>query len=235
MRKLLIFSTLGIIAGFLLIAIPGFARDFSPDDFDPADPSLAESYGEAVVELIEEMTIAGEDENGDPLFKAIPFPLELVALMTQLEIHESNITDPVEIDMLLADQNNMKPAMNSFAFVLDGYPSWVEGSVYMAYTSDDHPDGVYLDVFNAGIDPVDDTTATATWAVAMEDVQQMQDFMDADNIYIIVQNTDASLEPIFLDCGFWRLWGLFDIRDEPGASDLPVISESGNQGDQEGN
>ncbi|MCX6646690.1 MAG: hypothetical protein NTY09_10075 [bacterium] len=223
MRKIL-FS--GIVMIILLISLPGIGRDFAPGDFDPADPSQVDTYRQAVVDLVEEMTIVGKDETGNELFSAVPFPLELVAMMTQLQIHESNITDPVEIDMLLADQNSLKPAPNSFAFVLDGDPAMVTGDVRMAYTTDASQEPVYLDLFNVDTETPDESSAVTTWAVAIADVEQLDEFMNAEKVSIFVSNADEGRAPIELNCGFWRLWGLFDMRVEPGEAEFPQASES---------
>jgi hypothetical protein len=222
MRNVLFF---GNILSLLLISLPGIGRDFAPGDFAPADPSQVDTYREAVVDLVEEMSIVGKDEIGNELFTAVPFPLELVAMMTQLQIHESNITDPVELDILLADQNSLKPAPNSFAFVLDGDPAWVTGYVRMAYTTDPSTEPVYLDLFNVDTETPDETSAISTWAVAIASVEQLDAFMNAEKVSIFVSNVDVGLEPIELNCGFWRLWGLFDMRAEPGEGEFPEASE----------
>jgi hypothetical protein len=211
------------IITLLILSVPLLARDFTRDDFDPADPAKVEEYRDAVVELMKEMTIYGEDSAGNELFTAVPFPLELVALMTQLEIHESNITDPDELDLLLTKQNYIKPASNSFAFVLDGDPAWVTGDVRITYVSANSPDPVELPVVNVETENPDEMSAVTIWAVVIEDSEQMNEFMDASEVYLVVGNVDQAVEPLVLDCGFWRLWGLFDLREEISG---PISSET---------
>jgi hypothetical protein len=223
MRSILFFS---IIITLLLIAIPGIGRDFAPQDFDPADPSQVDSYRQAVVDLIGEMTIVGKDTYGNKLFTVIPFPLELVAMMTQLQIHEQNITDPVLLDNLLADQNSLKPASNSFAFVMDGDPAWVTGDVQMAYTTDPTQEPVYLDVFKVDTETPDESSSVTTWAVTIVNVEQLDAFINAEKISIFVSDSTTGSGPMELNCGFWRLWGLFDLRAEPGEGEFPGALES---------
>lgn len=204
----------GIIIALFLLVNPAISREFAASDFDPADPDLAEEYRAAVIDLIKEMTIVGEDNNGNELFTAVPFPLELVALMTQLEIHESNITDPDELDDLLDEQDYIKPASNSFAFVLDGDPEWVMGQVFMGYTSGSSPFPVELEVLPISSDYPDETSAVTTWAVVIEDGEQLEEFLDAGEVSLAIWNGNEGQDPIILDCGYWRFWGLFDLREE---------------------
>lgn len=210
MRRVLLFA---IITTLILLTTPSYGREFTRDDFDPPDPDQVEDYRFAVVDLMEELTLIAVDDDGNTLFSVTPFPVELVALMTQLDIHQYNITDPDELDELIAGKNYIKPAPNSFPFVLDGDPGWVNSEVFMFYYPEDGSDPVQLYLHQVESDSPGDLPELTIWALLIEDLEELEAFLAAPDVILAIWNEDADPEPIILDCGYWRLWGLFDLRD----------------------
>ena len=202
-----------LVLGFALMD-PAQARDFTTADFDPADQSQAETYGLAAESLLNDLVVVANDPSGNELFSAVPLTMELVALMTQAEIHASGSSDPAVLDEIIARANKNKPRANSFAFIVDGDPAWVRRNVTMYYdTAGDNPQRVAMPVV-----PVEDIQITegggslSGWAAMAEDPQQLQDFLLATKVVIVVGEGDDSVTPIELDCSFWRRYALFDLR-----------------------
>jgi len=222
MRRILLLT----IAILILVAGQAPARNFTARDFDPADTEnevTAERYREAVFELMDELKVPAIDEYGVVQFSVMPFPMELVALITQWQIHEWGITDPMELSDLIEAANYNKPTVNSFPFVLDGETEWVTKIVAMYYIRDidfPHPERVPV-VWNSEVEGNVEGTTVSEWIVMIEDTDMLEEFLEADSVYLVVGETDGSEEYIELDCGFWRSWGLFDLRQD----EAPVEDE----------
>lgn len=210
MRRVLLFA---IITTLILLTTPSYGREFTRGDFDPPDPDQVEDYRFAVIDLIEELTLIAVDDDGNTLFSVTPFPVELVALMTQLDIHQYNVTDPSELDELIARKNYIKPAPNTFAFVLDGDPGWVNSEVYMFYYPEDGSDPVQLYLHQVESDSPGDLPELTTWALLIQDLEELEAFLAAPDVILAIWNEEADPDPKILDCGYWRLWSLFDLRD----------------------
>jgi len=218
---LIIFLSLAMIA-------PVQARDFTVDDFDPPGPygpidpedpesmDIIDVYSMAIDDLLLELTIYAVDDEENDLFQAVPFPMELVALMTQAEIHFGNITDPVEIQALVENANANKPASNSFAFILDGDADWVAREVTMFYFPDaEESDGVEVPCYPISIGTPDENgNAISEWAVVIDSPDEISNFLAAESVALIIGLNDPDIEPLVLYCGFWRSWGLFDLRTD---------------------
>lgn len=200
------------ITAILILSGPVYGRDFTPDDFDPADPAMAEPYTTALGQLFDELTIIALDSNGVEVFRVMPFPVELVGLETQTAIHEGNITDSEELPALIESANLDKPTANSFAFVLDGQPEWVGLEVGMYYFPDDaNSEAVRLPVVALGEPALtEDGGMVAGWAMIATDMDELNEFMSARSVVIVL---DLEGERIQLNCGFWRQWALFDMRE----------------------
>jgi hypothetical protein len=206
-------SILTIIAT-LFICVMVHASDFTPADFDPADPSQAGCYRQAVNDLMDTLAATGIDEDGDELFKVIPFPIELVALQTQYEIHEGNVSGDDELSDLISEANMNKPAANSYAFVVDGKEDWVNGGLAVYFYPDletEEPiEVVTYPVTDA--DAYSDGYASRSWAVLIEDAETLNAFLESPKVIMLVYTSEEGTEPIELDISFWRQWGLFDLR-----------------------
>jgi hypothetical protein len=213
MRKY--FSILPIFI-ILLFTVPAIARDFTLDDFDYPDPVQVDIYSQAIDTLLEELTIYGTDSDGNDVFSAVPMTMELVTLQTQLRIHESGADPGTSFTDILIQANNDKPSANAFAFILDGDPLWVRRSVTLyIYPSDDLAEPIMMPVVMIA-DPeiVEGGDMIQGWAFMAEDEDQLHDFLTAKEVKIVVGEGEEGIEPISLDCGFWRRYGLFDIGDE---------------------
>ncbi len=205
------------------------ARVFTVDDFDPADPGntlMSEAYQQGVADLVKELTVTATGDDGTALFTIVPFPMELVALRTQARIQVEGITDPDELSELVAEANAYKPAPNSFMFILEGDGAWVSRDVTVYYVPDETTSiGMPLTVYPISIgEPGDDGTMLSEWAIVIKDENELKAFRDAPRVVIIVGDADETIEPLTLDCGFWRQWGLFDLRTE-NAETPPLASE----------
>ncbi len=225
---------------FLSLAIlcPAQARDFTIDDFDPPGPygpldpedpdgmDIIDVYSMAIDDLLRELTITGYDSEVNELFQAVPFPMELVALMAQAEIHFGNITDPGELRELVDTANGNKPAANSFAFILDGDVDWVGSDVTMFYfPSAEESDGIEVPCYQISVsDPDPDGIAISEWAVAIDSVDELTNFLAAESVALIVGLNDPEVEPVILYCGFWRSWGLFDLRDDEDETEVTGVT-----------
>jgi hypothetical protein len=224
---------------FLSLAIlcPAQARDFTVDDFDPPGPygpldpedpdgmDIIDVYSMALDDLLWELTIYGYDSEANELFQVVPFPMELVALMTQAEIHFGNITDPSELAGLVDTANENKPAANSFAMILDGNVGWVGSDVTMFYFPNaEESDGIEVPCYRISLsNPDPDGNAISEWAVVVDSVDELTNLLAAESVALIVGLHDPEIEPLVLYCGFWRSWGLFDLRDDE-ESEVPEFS-----------
>jgi len=198
----------------LLAALPSLAVDFSADDFDPPDASMLEAYTVAVDELMDELRVVAIDDDENQLFTVVPFPMELVAIMAQYEIHQLDSDDSDAIDEIIARANNNKPSANSFAILLDGDPEWVSGDVELFYTTPDELEYAQVPMVPLGQGDGEEGNAIAEWLVYFEDLDSLIAFVESPDVVLRVFNTDDSGENLQLDCGFWRQWGLFDLRSE---------------------
>jgi len=221
-----------IILLFLLVS-PAYALDFTTDDFDPAEgdnAEIVEMYQRAVAELIGELTITGTDVDGTEVFRLLPFPMELIGLITQTEIHTSNITDPVELADVIESANLNKPAPNSFAFTMDGNPEWVGHSVSMYYFTDlEDSDGVEVPVYEVNeARMIADGIMARDFAVVIDSGDELRNFLMAPAVVILVGWGDPDFEPLLLDCSSWRKYAIFDLRDEDGSMNM-----AGNPGPNE--
>jgi len=195
------------------------ARDFTVDDFGPADPGntfMSEAYQQGVADLVKELTVTATADDGTALFIIVPFPMELVALRTQARIQIEGITDPDELSELVAEANAYKPAPNSFMFILEGDAAWVSRDVTMYYVPDETTSiGIPVRAYPISIGEASDEGAMLSrWAIVIEDENELKAFRDAPRVVIIVGDADETVEPLTLECGFWRQWGLFDLRTE---------------------
>jgi hypothetical protein len=50
----------------------------------------------------------------------------------------------------------------------------------------------------------------AGWAMMATDMDELNEFMSARSVVIVL---DLEEERIQLNCGFWRQWALFDMRE----------------------
>jgi len=209
------FSLLMAVILVFALAGPLRARDFTVDDFDPADPAQAETYRQAVEDFLTEVTIVATDNAGNELFRVVPFPLELIALMTQLAIHDGNVTDPGELRGIVDNANLNKPAANSFAFIISGDPEWADREVSMYYLpADGGTERVNVDLVRiVPGEAYGEGEMISEWAMFVNDVDQLTAFLASPAVALVVGADDPD-EAIELDCGFWRQWGLFDVRRE---------------------
>lgn len=203
-----------LTAAILLFSLPLHALDFTAADFDPKDPSMIDVYRLAVSDLMDELSVEAIDDEGSELFSVVPFPMELVALMAQMEIHSLESDDPAEIDSVIERANNNKPGANSFAFLLDGDPEWVSGNVRMVYVPPDgaESDRVEMEVVPIGEGEESDGNMVAEWMVVVEDPDLLMDFLASPQVILVIEKAGGETKE--LDCGFWRQWGLFDLRME---------------------
>lgn len=197
----------------ILSAMPSYALDFQPDDFEPADIRLASGYNAALEQLYEEVSIIARTAAGIEIFRAIPYPLELVAMQTQAEIHTRNITDPDELGMLIAEANMDKPGSGWFVFLLDGDPSWVNGTASIVYSMEPGGREFPVEVDPVELTKIDDSEFIMMCVAWIIDVDQLVNFMNAAKVWLIAANEDAT-EQIRLDVSFWRDYTLFDVRVE---------------------
>jgi hypothetical protein len=199
---------------FLILAPGAYARDFTAADFDPADPSQAEVYYLASESLMMDLTIVAKDAQGNELFTVTPMPLELVALMSQTMIHQQNATSASALAEIVDRANSDKPTSNSFAFILDGASAWTGRAVAMYYYPDG-AEGQRLEIpvvkVKEGGDEGDPVLMTG-WAVMAESLEQIEAYLAAPKVVLVVGDSpDRSVE---LDCGFWRQYSVFDLRED---------------------
>ncbi len=211
----------------LFFVYPAHARDFTVDDFDPVQPAqpddpdnpdaptMAEIYGQAVLDLMNELIIVASDDDGNKLFQVYPFPMELVALLTQTSIFTGEITDPDELAALVDQANAYKPAMNSFTISLEGSAEWVGRNVSIYYISEeDGSTGTMIPVYQiAASDPSEEGAMFSEWALLAETMDELAAFLAAPRVLMVIGDDDESGE-IILECGFWRQWALFDFRTD---------------------
>jgi hypothetical protein len=196
----------------IVLSTSASAKDYTAADFDPADPSLADTYNRAVSLLLDDLTIIVTDENDNELFRVVPFPVELVVLDTQAAIHDGNITDPEQLAPVIDQANMDKPTANSFAFVLDGDPEYtaLDLSIFY-YPNEENSEGVRIPAVRAG-DPMfkDDGGIVAPWTVIVSNADELAAFMSARQVEMVIEWGDESIS---IDCGFWRRWTLFDLSE----------------------
>lgn len=199
-----------ILAG-LSWSFPASARNFTLDDFDPADPARAETYQSAIGELLDELAVIATDDEGNELFRVVPYPLELVVLTAQATIHEGNVTDSHELEVVVAQANSDKPTSNSFAFVLDGDPRWVRQEVKIRYFPEEQgPASSGVPAVRVSREIADDGAMVAVWVVMARDADELEAFLAAPRVELVVRDEETD-DGIVLDCGFWRQWMLFDL------------------------
>jgi hypothetical protein len=210
----------------LLAAIPSLALDFTADDFDPPDESMRDAYTVAVNDLMDEMRIVATDDAENQLFIVTPFPMELVAVMAQSEIHQLDSDDPDAIDEIIERANHNKPSANSFAILLDGNTDWVTGNVEMFYTIPDELEYAQVPTVPLGQGEGEDGSTLAEWLVYFEDIDSLMTFLESPDVVLRVFKADDSGDNMRLDCGFWRQWGLFDLRSEEEVEEEPEEAPS---------
>ncbi len=212
MNRILI-PTMAVLV--LLMSTSVAARPFTIDDFDSADSDQALGYQQAAANLMAELTITVADDEGNVLLAVMPFPVELVALITQAEIHTAGYTQPEDLYALIEDANFYKPLANSFAFSVEGIPKYVNRSVSMYYYPyEEATDGIEVEIIPVTEGQVlDDGVMVAEWAMVAADPETLMRFLAAPKVVIIIGEELEPEEQIVLDCGFWRQWGLFDLRE----------------------
>jgi len=208
MRQVLNFV---FIVFLTVYACPIYARDFKVSDFDPADPSQVEIYQIAIESLVAELAIPAMNSEGKELFTATPLTMELVALMTQLAIHAGNITDAARLQEIVDQANREKPATNSFAFILDGDPEYTNRKVAVYYSLEENSRRVEVPVVKVEELELVGESGLVGWALMAKDVEQLLDFLAAKKVVLVVGEGRDAIE---LDCGFWRRYSIFDLRDE---------------------
>ncbi|MFH1675686.1 MAG: hypothetical protein ABIC40_01590 [bacterium] len=197
----------------LSFSLPTLASNFTIGDFDTADPEQAEDYSNAVSDLISDLEIIVIDENDNELFSIVPFPIELVALTAQAEIHLDNVTDETKLAEIIDTANINKPGPNSFAFVVEGSKEWVSKDVKL-YRTENAEDGtttrIEIPVMRVS-DPTEneDGTSACVWMFAATDTDELAAFHISPGLIMVVGDDTDSVE---FDCGFWRAWNLFDIE-----------------------
>ena len=203
-----------LIIAILAFAPQAYAIDFTIQDFDPPDATQVDSYTEAVNALVDELTVTAADSSGTELFTALPMTMELIALETQIRIHESAGQESPTVDEIIAQANNDKPVANSFAFVVDGDPVWVRRNVTMYISMEDGTAPVEMPVVPIGdIQVTEGGYMTRSWAFMAENDAQLDAFLKAPVVVLAVGEGDESVQPIYVDCGFWRRYALFDLRE----------------------
>jgi hypothetical protein len=56
--------------------------------------------------------------------------------------------------------------------------------------------------------------AISEWAVVLDTPEDLNAFLASEAVAILVGFRDQDVAPIILHCGFWRQYGLFDLREE---------------------
>jgi hypothetical protein len=222
MRRLVIL-TLAFM--YMVWPLPMQARDFTLEDFDPADPAQAEAYQSAIGGLLDELAVIASDDEGNELFRVVPYPLELVILTTQAAIHERNITDSREFEAVVMQANADKPTSNSFAFVLDGDPQWVRREVEIRYFPEEEgPGSSRVPAVRVSREIADDGAMVAVWVLMARDADELEAFLAAPRVELRVGDEETD-DAIVLDCGFWRQWMLFDLTEWEEDSTNPPASQ----------
>jgi len=209
MRKIFL-----ILAITTLLSSPTLGADFILDDFEPADPELTEAYELIVKDLMNEVGITGFDERGRERFRVTPYPMELVALQVQADIHERNVTDPEELYYLIEQANLDKPGPNWFAVIIDGEAMWAGGGVSMYYRNDSGRKTEPIEITKVDEFDEDDGSKISIWVMSIKDEGGMIKFMEADEVFLQVDKVESLTESITLDCSHWRTYTLFDLSDD---------------------
>ncbi|HEX9745262.1 MAG TPA: hypothetical protein VGB30_07530 [bacterium] len=214
-------KALTILLAGLFLAMPVWATDLTSVEFESADPRLADGYNVAVDQLMDELMVVGKGVDGSELFRIIPYPLELVALQLQAEIHSRNVTDEIEIETMVSQANMDKPGSNWFAFLVDGESEWVNSDIAMYYIWREGGDPEPVDITAVHNFDNGDGTGYALYVLYVEDRGKMIDFMTAYSMGITLTReipataeTQAGVEKIDLDCSHWREFTIFDIDYE---------------------
>jgi len=205
---------------FLTSATTAFAMDFTVQDFDPApdDDAVSLDFGgqtrDAVMDLMIELTVVKSDSAGNEILRVMPLPMELVGLMTQADIFETLARSEEEIAPLVENANANKPGPNYFGFIIDGDAEWVNRVVSVWYIPETGGiEGILIPVYliKPG-EPDSDGRAVSEWILVAETADELHAFLNASSVKLIIEDEDPSINPIILDIGFWRMYGLFDLR-----------------------
>jgi len=205
---------------FLSAATSLYAMDFTVSDFDPApdDDAVSLDFGgqtrDAVMDLMIELTAIKSDSAGNEILRVMPLPMELVALMTQADIFETLARSEEEIAPLVENANANKPGPNYFGFIIDGEAEWVNRIVSVWYIPEaGSSEGILIPVYLIKPGEADsDGRAVSEWILVAETADELSAFLNASSVKLIIEDEDQSIDPIILDIGFWRAYGLFDLR-----------------------
>ena len=206
----------------LLATTPISAMDFHVSDFDPAPDNEAEAMEaanysvEAIRELLDELMYKHTDSTGLEILSITPFPMELVGLMTQANIFDSRARTDEEIAPHLDVANFNKPGPNFFHFVIDCDAALANRNVSMWYVPDvGGTEGVMIPIYPLGETSISPSgTAIREFIVVADTMEEIQAFLFAASVKLIIEDGDQSIEPLIFDVGYWRSFGLFDLRTE---------------------
>jgi len=218
---------LPLIFSLLIFTNPLYAIDFMVGDFDAAPDDdtfsleISDEYADAIACLMDEITIIKTDDDGNEILRVMPLPMELIALITQAGIFESLARSEEEIAVHVERANFNKPGPNYFDFIIDGAPEWVGRDVSVWYIPEaGGTEGIMVPVYRVMVDEVDIYgNQVGEWMLVAESPEELQAFLAAAEVKLLIEDEDESIEPMVIDIGFWRMYGLFDLRTEAPVED----------------